>query len=137
MNIENKEKSNIILTYYKLVDNNKIDKYIELLELYSDDIVYDRAWVVYNWRKELRKFFENRFNILDIKHNILNIEFFENWDIFVEWTFDWEKEWKDIFWNFIDRFRINNNKIIFRKTYLIVDKENSWIIQINKKTINH
>ena len=124
-------KYDIVLNYYKLVDSKNIEEYRELYELYSEISIYNRSWIRYFWKKKIINFFEKRFNILNIRHNILNIEFFENWNIFVEWTFNWKKEWNIIFGSFIDRFKINNNKIIFRKTDLIVDSENSWIIQID------
>jgi hypothetical protein len=68
---------------------------------------------------------------LNIKHNIKKIVFFDNLDIFVEGSFDWQKNLKNIYWNFIDVFKVNNWEVIYRKTDLIVNEKNSWIIQID------
>jgi len=129
--IDKAEKFDIVSNYYKLVDSEDIKEYRELYELYSEISIYNRSWIKYFWKKNIISFFETRFNTLAIKHNISNIQFFENWNIFVEWTFNWKKLWDLIFGNFIDRFKINNNKIIFRKTDLIVDSKKSGMIQID------
>jgi hypothetical protein len=129
--IKKSENYDIILKYYKLVDSTNIEDYRDLYNLYSNISIYNRCWVSYFWKNKIITFFETRFNTLNIKHSILEINFFDNWEIFVRWSFIWKKQNTDISGNFIDIFNINNWKIVYRKTDLLFTNKESDIIQVD------
>jgi len=126
--LEKSNKHDLVSNYYKFVDCKNIEEYRKIYDLFSNTAIYDRSWILYSWKNEIIDFFESRFSILNIEHYIENIRFFDNWDIFVTWSFNWYKNSEKVSWNFTDIFEINNWKIMYRKTNLLADEWNSKII---------
>ena len=105
----------IVSQYYKLVDENKIE---ELLDLFSDDIVYNRCGKELIGKEELRTFYFTTRTLSGVHHIEKIISDEEESVIVVGKFIGKSKEIEKLEIEFADIFYIENNKINQRKTYL-------------------
>ncbi len=125
MSEEEKQISAHINLYYLTVDSKDIDFYRNLYALYWENIEYNRCNLDIKGKEDFIKFFEDRFNNLDIRHKIEAIIPLDN-KVYVKWSFSWKniRLNKNISWDFVDIHTFSNEKnpkdrkIIERRTYL-------------------
>lgn len=113
------QNQNIIRSYYKKIDAQAVT---DVLDLFSENASYERADSTFYGKAELTQFYQHDRKLIGI--HALEHLFQEQDQVMVYGTFvGTNGQAKNITIDFADFFRLKDDQIIFRKTYLAKGSE--------------